>query len=141
VGEIAFSVCLRSSDRFPFVLERNFSALVPFVGIILVVGDRADVPSLPVPGSIPPVLFPPSRELWILSARTNLNWQSGSLSIFQLGFDICAIANSGTSAKIPVAAFNGKTFDFRITFDIIIFRININSIALCLPTANQLPII
>ena len=66
-------ICLRSCCQFPFVLDRDLSVLVPFACIILVVGDRADVPSLPVPGSIPPVLFPPSRELWILSARINLD--------------------------------------------------------------------
>ena len=66
-------ICLRSCCRFPFVLERALSAIVPFACIILFVGDRAYVPSLPVPGSIPPVRFPSSRELWILSARTNLD--------------------------------------------------------------------
>ena len=39
-------ICLRSSCRFPFVLDRDLSVLVPFACIILVVGDRADVPSL-----------------------------------------------------------------------------------------------
>ncbi|MEP6490076.1 hypothetical protein NDI43_19620 [Microcoleus vaginatus GB2-A3] len=42
-------ICLRYSCRFPFVLDRDLSAFVPFACIILVVGDRADVPSLPVP--------------------------------------------------------------------------------------------
>jgi len=39
-------ICLRSCCQFPLVLDRDLSVLVPFACIIVVVGDRADVPSL-----------------------------------------------------------------------------------------------